>query len=245
MLTNIGSWLGGLGFYDIIGAIGVLFYVGAYLALQLGLLKGQGYAYPTLNLIASSSVLISLLRDFNPFAATIESCWVIISLIGISRIYIVQKFINLSPEEAEVAWRIVPSLKKDRARKLLKLGRFVDAPAGTVLTVEGMPVVDVAMVMSGVCHVDRNGLHIGNISVGALVGELTLVSGAPATATVRTAEPGRLFLIDRKALLGFLQKNADAMADMERSIAMDLRLKLTDTTTRLSSFLGERSVPPA
>ncbi|GHF40195.1 CBU_0592 family membrane protein [Seohaeicola zhoushanensis] len=241
MLNNLGAWFWGMGVYDVIGVIGVIFYVGAYLALQLGLLRGDGYSYPILNLIASGSVLISLLRDFNPFSATIETCWIVISLIGITRLFIVHR-IALSDEQAEVARRIVPSLKKDRARRLLKLGRFVDAPEGFVLTEMGKPVQDLAMVMEGYCSIDRGGLHIGTISVGALVGELTFATGAPATATVRTTAPARLFLIDRKALLAFMARNPDAMADMERSVAGDLRLKLTQTTTRLSTVMGEREV---
>lgn len=239
MLANIGAWVGGLSFFDVIGAVGVVLYVGAYLALQLGLLRGQGYLYPTLNLIASGSVLISLTRDFNPFSATIEICWVTISIIGISRIFIVHRFISLSDEQAEVARRIVPSLKKDRVRRLMRLGRFVDAPEGTVLTVQGEAVADLVMVMDGLCSIDRGGLHIGSISVGALVGELTLFSGAPATATVTTVTPSRLFLIERKALLAFLVRNPDALADMERSVAGDLRMKLTETTTRLSTVMAE------
>lgn len=59
---------------------------------------------------------------------------------------------------------------------------------------------------------------------------------------MRTTAPARLFLIDRKALLAFMARNPDAMADMERSVAGDLRLKLTQTTTRLSSVMGEREV---
>jgi CRP-like cAMP-binding protein len=239
-LSSIHVWIASLDVRDIFGTVGVIGYVGAYLALQLGLLKGDGYMFPALNLAASLSVLISLTRDFNPFSTTIEICWITISIIGISRIYLVQRFIKLSEEEAEVARRIVPSLKKDRARRFLRLGRFVDVPVDYVLTTQGQPVVDVAMVMNGICHIERGATHIASISAGALVGELTLSTGAPATATVRAVEPSRLFLIDRKALLGFLQRNPEALADMERSIAGDLRLKLTNTTTKLSSYMGGR-----
>ncbi len=240
-MPNINEWIGGLDFLDGVGTAGVLAYVGAYLALQLGVVKGDGYIFPSVNLAASLAVLFSLTRDFNPFSVTIEICWSVISVIGITRIYIIHRFVRLTEEEAEVARRIVPSLKKDSARRLLKLGRFTDADEGTILTEQGKSVVDVAMIMGGLCHIERNGKHIASISVGALVGELTLATGAPSTATVRCVVPSRLFLISRNVLWGFLQRNPEAMADMERSIAGDLRLKLTDTSTRLSSALGDGS----
>lgn len=239
-MSKINDWMVALDFLDVIGTVGVLGYVGAYLALQLGQLKGDGYVFPSINLVASLAVLVSLTRDFNPFSVTIEICWSVISVIGIARIYFVHRFIRLSDEEAEVARRIFPSLKKDRARRFLKLGRFIDAEDGKVVTTQGQPVVDVAMVLNGLCHIERGGSHLASISVGALVGEMTLSNGAPATATVRTVGPTRLFLINRTALLGFLQRNPEAMADMERSIAGDLRLKLTDTSARLSSAMEGR-----
>jgi hypothetical protein len=245
ILSVISNWYAGADLRDLFGTLGVIGYIGAYLSLQLGLIKGDGYLFPALNLCAASAVLISLTRDFNPFSVTIEISWCVISVIGIARLYLVHRFVTLSNEEAEVARRIVPGLKKDRVRRLLRLGRFVDTPEGEILTVQGEPVREVAMVLSGLCHIERGTTHVASISVGALVGELTFATGAPATATVRTATPCRLFLIQREALLGFLRRNPDAMADMERSIAGDLRLKLADTTDRYSGMMAERDKPRA
>jgi hypothetical protein len=222
----------------------VIVCIGAYLALQLGLIKGQGYLFPALNLVASIAVLISLTRDYNPYSTFIEIAWSVISVIGMARIYIVHRYILLSAEETEVARRLFPSLKKDRARRLVRLGRFVDAPAGEVLTVQGQPVVNLAMVLSGLCDIERGGAQVASVSAGALVGELTLSSGAPATATVRTVAPSRLYLVARARLVEALRRDPDAMADMERSVAGDLRLKLTETTTRLSGMMEGRGSPP-
>ena len=243
-LSDIAGWLADKGLLDVFGVVGVIGYIGAYLSLQLGLIRGNGYLFPAVNLAASMAVLISLTRDFNPYSVTIEIAWCTISIIGITRLYIVHRFIMLSPEEAEVAQRIVPGLKKDRARRLLRLGRFVDAPEGQVLTTQGVPVRDVAMVLNGLCHIERGGRHVASVSVGALVGEMTFASGAPATATVRTATPCRLFLIGREPLVGFLRRNPDAMAEMERSVATDLRTKLAETTERYSGMMTERDTPP-
>ena len=101
------------------------------------------------------------------------------------------------------------------------------------------------MVPSGVCHIERGTKHVASVTMGALVGEMTLASGAPATAPVQTATPSWLFQIRREVLLGFPQRNPDAMAEMERSIAVDLRLKLAETTERFSGMITERDTPPA
>ena len=71
--------------HDLVGNLGVATILGAYLALQLGRLDGQGLAYSALNGIGAALVLVSLWVDFNLSAFVIEACWVAISLFGVAR----------------------------------------------------------------------------------------------------------------------------------------------------------------
>jgi CRP-like cAMP-binding protein len=231
------DWIAGLGQADILGVFGVVAYVGSYFALQVGLIRGDGYLFPALNLLAALAILASLWESFNLYSVTVEIAWVVISIIGLARLYIVKHLVNLTPEQADVARRLVPGLKKDQARQLLRLGRFKDAAPGQVIATEGRPVADLAVVIAGRCRIEREGVAVASVGPGALIGEMTFATGGPATATVRVDISSRLFLIERGALIGFLQKNPAAMADMEISIASDLRSKLADTTARLSGHL--------
>jgi CRP-like cAMP-binding protein len=226
-----------------IGYIGAIFYVGTYLILQLGLIKGDGYLYPFLNLIASGSVLISLSQHFNPFSAFIETSWVTISVLGIARHWYVINYLNLSDEEQRAANVLTPGLKKDRARRLLRLGRFLDAEPGLLLAQENQPLKDLSLVVSGHCRIERAGQTVAMLRDGALVGELTYATGAPATASVIVTEPSRLFQVDCVALRQFLQKNEDIAAALEASVSGDLRRKLAETTRRLSDFTSGAGQP--
>lgn len=217
----------------IIGIIGVVFYIGAYLALQLGLIRGDTYLFPSLNLVASGSILISLSINFNPFAAFIETSWVTISCIGIARVWFVKHFVNLSAEEQQVAAILVPRAKKDRAKRLLRIGRFIDANEGLRIAEEGLPLEDLSLLVRGHCRIEHGGRTVAISRDGALVGELTYATGAPATASVIVGERSRLFLINCKVLRGFLSKNPDLALELESAITGDLRAKLTDTTRRL------------
>jgi CRP-like cAMP-binding protein len=227
----------GLEAISYIGYMGAIFYVGTYLLLQLGLIRGDGYLYPSLNLIASGSVLISLSAHFNPFSAFIETSWVTISLMGIARHWYVMNFLTLSEEEAQVAAVLTPGLKKDRAKRLLRLGRFVDAPAEMRIATEGEALKDLSLVVEGHCRIERGGQTVAILRQGALVGELTYATGAPATASVVVAEPSRLFQTDCAQLRAFLVKNEDIAAALEGSITGDLRRKLSETTRRLSEHV--------
>ncbi|MFZ5710119.1 MAG: Crp/Fnr family transcriptional regulator [Pseudomonadota bacterium] len=224
-----------------IGVLGVFFYIGSYLALQLGLIRGDGYPYPVLNLIGSGSVLISLSTHFNPFSAFIETSWVTISLIGIARHWFVMRYVRLSEDEQRVAGVLVPRLKKDRAKRFLRLGRFVDAEAGLALATEGQPLRDLSLVVRGHCRIERRGQLVAVLRDGALVGELTYATGAPATASVVVADRTLLFQIDCGDLRAFLARNPDIAAELEASITGDLRGKLAEATRRLSEQAGAGS----
>ncbi|MFN0115684.1 MAG: Crp/Fnr family transcriptional regulator [Paracoccaceae bacterium] len=224
----------GAGTIEYIGIVGVFFYIGSYLALQLSLVRGDGYLYPTLNLIGSGSVLISLSTHFNPFSAFIESAWVTISLIGIARHWIVTRFMRLTPEEKRVADILLPGLKADRAKRFLRLGRFLDAAPGTRIADEGRALRDLSLLIHGHCRIERRGQTVAILRDGALVGELTYATGAPATATVVVAEPTRFFQIDCVALRAYLARNPDVSAVMESAMTGDLRGKLAEATRRLS-----------
>lgn len=73
------------GLLDLIGNIGVVVLIVAYLLLQLNKLSSNGLAYSLLNAIGAGLIIISLLVNFNLSAFIIEVFWVLISLVGIYR----------------------------------------------------------------------------------------------------------------------------------------------------------------
>jgi hypothetical protein len=70
---------------DAMGALGLLLYLGSYLALQLGLIRGDDCVFPTFILAAALSMILSLTARFNPFSMMVEVAWAAISVIGLIR----------------------------------------------------------------------------------------------------------------------------------------------------------------
>lgn len=71
--------------YDIIGLLGVVFYVASYSALQFGKLDGNSINYCILNGAAATLVLVSLSKDFNLASAIIQIVWITVSIFGLYR----------------------------------------------------------------------------------------------------------------------------------------------------------------
>ena len=219
---------------DAIGALGLILYLGSYLALQLGLIRGDTWVFPTFILAASLSMIVSLMTRFNPYSMMVEVAWAVISVIGLIRLYIIYKYFRFSDEEQAAAKRLGPGLAKDRVRKLLSLGKWSDVSPGHVLTHEGRPVTHLIYVASGLCRIQIDGTIVATIGTGGLIGEMTYHTGHPATATVIVDAASRILTFERAALEGFLDRNDDIRAALEQSIAGDLRHKLAATTQTLA-----------
>ncbi|MCA9757874.1 MAG: hypothetical protein KDA27_18935 [Candidatus Eisenbacteria bacterium] len=71
--------------HDIIGTLGVLLIVSAYLLLQLGRISPANIKYSGINACGAALILYSLAYDFNISAFIIEAFWLVISGVGIGR----------------------------------------------------------------------------------------------------------------------------------------------------------------
>ena len=71
---------------DLIGLIGVIITLVAYLLLQISLLKIEDIAYSAFNALGSVLILYSLFFHWNLSCFVIESFWLGISLFGTVRV---------------------------------------------------------------------------------------------------------------------------------------------------------------
>ena len=72
---------------DLVGNVGVVVLMIAYLMLQLNKLRSDGLAYSLADAVGASLIVISLLVNFNLSAFIMEVFWVLISFVGIYRYF--------------------------------------------------------------------------------------------------------------------------------------------------------------
>ncbi|MCP4180532.1 MAG: hypothetical protein GY756_22445 [bacterium] len=77
-------------FSDFIGNIGVFIALSTYLLVQLRKMNGAGIIYPLLNILASFLILYSLIFSFNLSSFLVETLWILISVTGIIRHFIIK-----------------------------------------------------------------------------------------------------------------------------------------------------------
>ncbi|MBL6427048.1 MAG: cyclic nucleotide-binding domain-containing protein [Maritimibacter sp.] len=218
----------------LVGFLGVVLYVGAYAMLAFGAIRGNGYVYPALNLVASLLVLAGLADAFNWPAAALQIGWAAISVFGIVRIYLQNSRLNFSEEEQTLIAYGLPRMSKPTARNLLNRGVWVNAEPGTILTAEGECVTHLHFMLHGSAAVKSGGAEIAEIKRG-FVGEMNVMEAAPASATVTVAEPSRIFTVSGTTLRSLAESDADFASSLSVHLARSTKEKLIEANRKLSA----------
>ena len=71
------------GWLDLVGNLGVLLIVGAYLWLQLERISAKNVWFSAVNALGAALIIVSLLDKFNLSALLMEGFWLVISLFGL------------------------------------------------------------------------------------------------------------------------------------------------------------------
>jgi hypothetical protein len=80
--------------FNIIGIVGVVFVVGAYILIQAGKITAEQMIYPALNFFGAMGILISLFEHWNLPAVVIQTIWLWISAYGIFTIGLKEEIKN-------------------------------------------------------------------------------------------------------------------------------------------------------
>ena len=224
--------------YDAIGLVGVVLYIGAYAALQFGLIIGRGFLYPAANGIAAGLVLFSLFDQFHLASAVIQAVWIAISIWGVTRLFVAMQRARFNEEEEALLASKQIKLPKYLARKLLDLGQWRNAPAGTVLTTQGEPVSDLYYLSKGAAKAEINGDVVTQLGPGSFVGELVCLTGEPAVGTVTLTEDSRFFSIESSNLQRFASRSGEIAEALESSIVHEIGRKFAESASRRRGEAG-------
>ena len=220
-----------------VGLVGVVLYLAAYAALQLGFLRARGYAYPSLNLLAASCTLVGLVGSFNLSSALIQIAWIVISIAGMGRLYWITRPRQFTAHELMLKDGKFAGLEPAHFRQFLDAGQWHDGKQGDVLTVEGEPVDALSYLLDVHARVTFDDREVALCAPGSLVGEGGALTGEQATATVTLSGDGRYFSIDGSKLSALARRNAELGGYLRRLFSDDLRNKLRESNRdRSGSF---------
>lgn len=111
---------------------------------------------------------------------------------------------------------------KRELREIASLADELDLPAGRKLTQEGATGREFIVLVNGAADVRRGGRRINSLGDGDFLGEISLVTGNPRSATVTTTTPSRLLVINARDFRRLLRDAPSIQAKVLAAVASRL-----------------------
>jgi Cyclic nucleotide-binding domain len=146
--------------------------------------------------------------------------------------------VRFTAEEKNMLDSLVAGISKSRARHLMDQGMWLSGKAGDVLTREGEPVEHLYFLAEGEAKVMSMGRQVGTCRAGDLIGELTVLSGETASATVILIGPARFWCAPADDLRPYVEAHEDIKRAIEHGFAMALKAKLRASNRTIAEAGG-------
>jgi hypothetical protein len=134
--------------------------------------------------------------------------------------------VRFTAEEQAMLDRLFTELPRNRARHLIDQGLWLTGKAGDVLTREGEVVDHLYYLAEGEARVVSTGSQVGTCRAGDLIGEITVLSGEKASATVTLDTPARFWCARADDLRPYVEAHEDVRRAIEHGFATVLKSKL-------------------
>jgi hypothetical protein len=156
--------------------------------------------------------------------------FIVINLYQLFRLVVDRRRLRYMKELHLLSQGAFASLTREQLAQLVKVGSWRTFESGTQVTREGEPVKELLLICDGQMVVESQGRTITHLHGGSLVGELALVSGSPASATVTTERVTRAFVLEMERLRTLVRADDLAASAVDRLVGHDLAAKRRATT---------------
>lgn len=150
--------------------------------------------------------------------------------------------VRFTADERAMIARLWGELPTSRARHLIDQGLWLAGKPDDVLTREGEPVDHLYYLADGEARVSCDGVEVGVCRPGDLIGELTVLSGEAASATVILLTPARFWCAPADDLRPYVEAHEDIRRAIEHGFATVLKAKLRASNRTIAEAGDARSV---
>jgi CRP-like cAMP-binding protein len=211
----------------------------AFLLLVLGVLS---HRYSRARAMIAAGAFIGLVQSLiisrNDLAAFWWGLLLLASLTVLTRRLFQNSRTRFTVEEEAMLAGLFSALPRSRARHLLDQGFWLSGREGDVLTRENEPVGHLYFLATGEARVISHGRQVGVCRAGDLVGEVTVLSGHLASATVVLSGPARFWCSPAHVLRPYLKTHSDVRHALEQGFATSLQSKLRSSNERMAEAGG-------
>lgn len=211
-----------LTFNEAVGHLGYLLTLFAYLVRDILWLRSLVVA-ACLAMAVYFSILLPEIA-WTPFV------WQVI-LLAVNLVWIVllvreRQGVRFTEEERELHETLFREFTALEFMKLLRAGEWIEVEEGEPLANRGERLDRLYLVSNGAVNVQFESGETRELRDGAMIGEMSFLSGAPATATVVVTRSTRCLVWDQGQLYRLLHRNPSMRGAVMSVIGSDLSQKL-------------------
>lgn len=140
-----------------------------------------------------------------------------------------RRLTRLSAAERNLATLAFPALDRGTLKRLLRAGNWRRLEAGEQLTWYGARPEILGVILSGRIAVRDSGETIASIGPGHFIGEMSFITGAPATADTIAEDTVRLFQWDQETLARRCERDPALQTAIYTALGPDLVQKVAAT----------------
>lgn len=205
----------------------ILFGHFTYLLLIVSVLMRRMVA---LRLFAVASGLSKIVyRAFfmvDPVSVLWETIFVLVNIVQLFLIWYYEHHHRFSDEHQHFAQNMPSGVDRSAIKQLLDLSRPVRYAPEDVLTTDGQKVGNLVYIAEGIVKVEHDGRVVAICGPGDYIGELSFLSGKPATATAIVVKPTTALVFEQAKLSAAVAANAQLRRTLESALNMNLAGKL-------------------
>lgn len=170
---------------------------------------------------------------------TWEVAFVAANLFQFSLLWARGHFETLDRDADHLTRKTLKLLDPESRRAVLSLVKWTDAGEGSVLMDYGDPSPPLIYIAAGAASIERDNAIVGVCGEGDFLGEMSLMSGGAASASVRAANTMRLAYFDRAGLESLMDKTPQIAAGFKGAIGRGMAEKID----RMNEAARINSVP--
>jgi CRP-like cAMP-binding protein len=182
----------------------------------------------------------------DPVSIVWQVIFITVNVVQLVIIALENRHIDLDSREREFLERAFPKVRKSSARALLAIGEWGTPARDSLLATDGLPVEHLQFVSAGRVRIEKDGVPVATCGPGDFIGEMSFVTGEPATATAIADEEVTILSFERAVLQKLLKSDDDLRSALETSFSRNLVEKLVKSNTaRSDACEPEASEPEA
>lgn len=171
-------------------------------------------------------------------SAAWEGIFAAVNAVQLAIVLLASRRRRLSEEEELLIRAVMPTLEANLRARVLKLARWQTREPEAVLVEEGEARPQLVFIAGGAASVEKSGTLVGVCGPGDFLGEMSFLTGRPASATVRVANEIRCCVFDPGVLKALIQR----YPAIRQALEVGFNRNLVGKLERMNESNRERAV---